>query len=46
MMQRGIPKRTAQQLMAFGFFEEVIEKFDNEAIQNNIRSLVQSKFHL
>ncbi|MCG8526367.1 MAG: Fe-S cluster assembly protein SufD [Opitutales bacterium] len=46
MMQRGIHKRTAQQLMVFGFFEEVIEKFDNEEIKNNVRELVQSKFHL
>ena len=42
----GILKRTAQQLMVFGFFEEVIEKFDNEEIKNNVRELVQSKFHL
>jgi Fe-S cluster assembly protein SufD len=46
MMQRGIPKRTAQQLMAFGFFEEVIDKFENEEIRDNVRTLVQSKFHL
>jgi Fe-S cluster assembly protein SufD len=46
MRQRGIPKRTAQQLMAFGFFEEVIEKFDDEEIKENVRNLVQSKFHL
>ena len=46
MMQRGIPKRTAQQLMVFGFFEEVIEKFDDEGVRENVRQLVQSKFHL
>jgi Fe-S cluster assembly protein SufD len=46
LMQRGIPKRTAQQLMAFGFFEEVLEKFENEALRENVRQLVHSKFHL
>ncbi len=46
MMQRGIPKRTAQQLLVFGFFEEVIEKFDDEEIQESVRKLVHSKFHL
>ncbi|MEQ9823097.1 MAG: Fe-S cluster assembly protein SufD [Puniceicoccaceae bacterium] len=46
MMQRGIPKRVAQQLMVFGFFEEVIEKFEDPEIQESVRKLVQSKFHL
>lgn len=46
MMQRGIPKRVAQQLMVFGFFEEVIEKFEDPEIQESVRRLVQSKFHL
>lgn len=46
MMQRGIPKRVAQQLMVFGFFEEVIEKFDDEEIRDSVRKLVQSKFHI
>ena len=46
MMQRGIPKRVAQQLMVFGFFEEVIEKFEEAEIRESVRQLVQSKFHL
>ena len=45
MLQRGIPKRVAQELMVFGFFEEVIEKFEDEEIQDSVRNLVQSKFH-
>ncbi len=45
MMQRGIPKRVAQQLMVFGFFEEILEKFDTDEVRDNIRNLVQSKFH-
>ena len=46
MLQRGIPKRTAQQLMVYGFFEDVLEKFEQEEIRDNVRKLVQSKFHL
>ena len=43
-LQRGIPKRIAQQLMVFGFFEEVIEQFDNEELEENLRGLIQAKF--
>ncbi|CAI8268454.1 MAG: FeS cluster assembly protein SufB [Opitutia bacterium UBA7350] len=44
MMQRGIPRRTAMQLMVFGFFEEVIEKVDNEELAENLRQLIHKKF--
>ncbi|MGE9289984.1 MAG: SufD family Fe-S cluster assembly protein, partial [Puniceicoccales bacterium] len=43
-LQRGIPKVTAQQLMVFGFFEEVIEQFDNEELEENLRELIRGKF--
>ena len=43
-LQRGIPKRIAQQLMVFGFFEEVIRQFDNEELEENLRALIRSKF--
>lgn len=43
-MQRGIPRRIAQQLMVFGFFEEIIEQFDNEELEENLRELIRSKF--
>lgn len=44
MMQRGIHKRTAMQLMVFGFFEEVIEKVDSDELADNLRTLIRNKF--
>lgn len=44
MMQRGIPKRVAMSLMVFGFFEEVIEKIENEELAENLRLLIHKKF--
>lgn len=44
MMSRGIEKRTAMQLMVFGFFEEVIEKLENEELADNLRILIRNKF--
>ena len=44
MMQRGIPRRIAMQLMVFGFFEEVIEKIDSEELVENLRQLIHQKF--
>ena len=44
MMQRGIPRRTAMQLMVFGFFEEVIEKIDSDELADNLRALIHKKF--
>lgn len=43
-LQRGIPRRVAQELMVFGFFEEVIEQFDNEELEEALRSLIRRKF--
>lgn len=44
MMSRGIDKRTAMQLMVFGFFEEVITKIDSEELAENLRTLIRNKF--
>ena len=44
MMQRGIPKREAMKLMVFGFFEEVIEKIENNELAESLRSLIHKKF--
>jgi Fe-S cluster assembly protein SufD len=44
MMQRGISRRVAMQLMVFGFFEEVIEKVDSEELAENLRQLIHAKF--
>lgn len=44
LMARGIPKETAYELLIFGFFEEIIDKFDNEELKENVRKLVLRKF--
>jgi len=44
MMQRGIPRRVAMQLMVFGFFEEVIEMVDSDELAENLRHLIHNKF--
>ncbi|MDQ8193220.1 Fe-S cluster assembly protein SufD [Coraliomargarita sp. SDUM461004] len=44
MMQRGISRRVAMQLMVFGFFEEIIEKIDNDELAENLRQLIHKKF--
>ncbi len=43
-LSRGIPRRMAEELMVFGFFEEIIEKFDNEELAEFVRGLVRNKF--
>lgn len=42
-LARGIPRKKAQELMVFGFFEEIIGKFENEELSDFVRSLVQKK---
>lgn len=44
LMARGIPKETAYELLIFGFFDEIIDKFDNEELKENVRKLVRRKF--
>jgi len=44
MLSRGIPRREAQQLIVFGFLNEVIERLGSEEIRNELRALVSRKF--
>jgi Fe-S cluster assembly protein SufD len=44
MLSRGIPRREAQQLIVFGFLNEVIERLGNEKIGDELRALVRRKF--
>jgi Fe-S cluster assembly protein SufD len=44
LLARGINKSTAQQLLVFGFFEEIFEKMKNEELANFHRKLVHLKF--
>ena len=41
---RGISKPVAEELLVFGFFEEVLEKLENEHLRGVLRELIQSKF--
>ena len=44
MLSRGIPQREAQQLIVFGFLNEVIERLGNEKIGDELREMVSRKF--
>jgi Fe-S cluster assembly protein SufD len=46
LQSRGISKKAAQQLIVFGFLNEVIERVGNEAVGGKLRALVQSKFDM
>lgn len=45
LQSRGIPKKKAQELLVFGFFEEIIDKISSEELAENVRQLVQGKFN-
>jgi Fe-S cluster assembly protein SufD len=44
LQSRGITKSAADELLVFGFFEEVLGKLENEELQNALRTLIQPKF--
>lgn len=43
-LARGIPRIKAQELMLFGYFEEILGKLDNPELVTYARELVQRKF--
>jgi len=43
LQSRGIPTKTARQLLIFGFFEEVLNRLGNEPLHDALRGLIQSK---
>ncbi len=43
LLARGIHRPVAQQLLVFGFLEEIIDKLDNEQLRDNVRILIQQK---
>ena len=45
-LARGIPRNKAQELMVFGYFEEIIQKLKNEELAGYVRDLVQHKFKI
>ena len=44
MLSRGISLPVAQELLVFGFFEEIIAKVDDEALAENLRLMLKGKF--
>jgi Fe-S cluster assembly protein SufD len=43
-LARGIPRRKAQELMVYGYFEEILAKLGNSELADIVRDLVQHKF--
>jgi Fe-S cluster assembly protein SufD len=41
---RGIPKAAADELLTFGFFEEVLAKLENTALHDGLHELIKTKF--
>ncbi|MEX0323506.1 MAG: Fe-S cluster assembly protein SufD [Puniceicoccaceae bacterium] len=45
-LARGIPRNKAEELMVFGYFEEIIQKLENSELAEYVRDLVQHKFKI
>ena len=43
LQARGISPEVGQQLLVFGFFEEVLNRLENEPLHNALRGLIESK---
>jgi len=44
MLARGIPREKAQELIVYGFFEEIIDRIDDRQLAERAREAIQSKF--
>lgn len=44
LQSRGIPEAQANELLVFGFFEEVLDKLEDESLHAALSSLIQTKF--
>ena len=44
LQSRGIRKGDADELLTFGFFEEVLSKLVNEPLHDALRDLIKTKF--
>lgn len=44
MLARGVDRETAKKLFTFGFFEEVLKRFNHEGIHSTLRQQVEEKF--
>jgi Fe-S cluster assembly protein SufD len=43
LLSRGIDKRLADELLVFGFFEEVLGKIENAPLHDTLRALIATK---
>jgi len=43
LQSRGIPSEAARQLLVFGFFEDVLNRLENESLHEALRGLIQSR---
>jgi Fe-S cluster assembly protein SufD len=41
---RGIPAVAARELLIFGFFEEVLQKLEDEELHAALRELIKTEF--
>jgi Fe-S cluster assembly protein SufD len=46
LKSRGIPQKAANELLIFGFFEEVLGRLENEVLHESLRALIRSRFRL
>jgi Fe-S cluster assembly protein SufD len=44
LLSRGIPPKAAYELLIFGFFEEVLNRLENDELHATLRSLIRSHF--
>ncbi|HWA86194.1 MAG TPA: Fe-S cluster assembly protein SufD [Opitutus sp.] len=44
LRSRGISKAAADELLTFGFFEEVLQRLESEPLHDALRSLIQTQF--
>jgi Fe-S cluster assembly protein SufD len=44
LQSRGIAKEQADELLTFGFFEEVLNRLSNDELHEALRTLIQTKF--
>jgi Fe-S cluster assembly protein SufD len=45
LKSRGIPPKAANELLIFGFFEEVLNRLENDDLHAALRSLIRSRFN-
>ncbi|MGH7958602.1 MAG: Fe-S cluster assembly protein SufD, partial [Opitutaceae bacterium] len=45
LQSRGIDKEAADELLTFGFFEEVLNRLSSDALHDALRSLIQTQFN-